>query len=97
MSNGNGRTGGDEVDRPGFGDNYRRGLHSSAVGNAAAYGYSVTITATFGVLSATRGTPGVAQILALVVGAVVAVAMVPWSRRWPRAASGTGWRTSPAP
>lgn len=76
MSEGDGQTGGGEADRPGFGDNYRRGLHSSAVGNAAAYGYSVTITATFGVLSATRGTPRVAEILAFVVGAVVAVALV---------------------
>lgn len=67
---------GGEADRPGFADNYRRGLHSSAVGNAAAYGYSVTITATFGILSTTRGIPGAPEILAFVVGAVVAVALV---------------------
>lgn len=39
-------------ERRGFSDNYLRGLHASARGNAAAYGYSVTITASFGVLTA---------------------------------------------
>lgn len=73
---GNRATRGGGTDRPGFGGSYLRGLHSSAVGNAAAYGYSVTITATFGVLSTTRGVPGVPQILAFVVGAVLAVALV---------------------
>jgi hypothetical protein len=53
-----------------------RGFHASATNNAAAYGYSVTITATFGVLSTTRGTPGVMQILAFVAGAVLAFAVV---------------------
>ena len=63
-------------ERSGFGDNYRRGLHSSAVGNAAAYGYSVTITATFGILTTRGGTLAVPQILTFVAGAVLAVALV---------------------
>ena len=58
------------------GSRYMRGLHASATSNAAAYGYSVTITATFGVLSTTRGTPGGMQILAFVAGAVLAFAVV---------------------
>lgn len=65
-----------ELQGRGFGTRYVRGLHSSAIGNAAAYGYSVTITATFGVLSTTRGTPGVPEILAFVAGAVLAFAVV---------------------
>ncbi len=63
-------------ERGNLSDNYLRGLHSSANGNVAAYGYSGTITTTFGVLSITQGTPGVAEILAFVVGAVLAVAIV---------------------
>jgi hypothetical protein len=39
----------------GFSENYLRGLHASARGNAAAYGYSVTITASFGDLGAVVG------------------------------------------
>lgn len=76
MSEGQEHRGDERADRPGFGDNYRRGLHSSAVGNAAAYGYSVTITAAFGVLSTTRGIPGAPEILGFVVGAVLAVALI---------------------
>jgi hypothetical protein len=41
----------------GFSENYLRGLHASARGNAAAYGYSVTITASFGDLGAVVGDP----------------------------------------
>lgn len=67
---------GERPERGGFGDNYLRGLRSSSIGNSAAYGYSVTITATFGVLGTTRGTPRVAEIPAFVVGAVLAVAVV---------------------
>ena len=59
-----------------FGARYVRGLHASATSNAAAYGYSVTITATFGVLSTMEGTPGMRQILSFVVGAVLAFAVV---------------------
>ncbi len=62
--------------RRSFGASYVRGLHASATSNAAAYGYSVTITATFGVLNTMRDTPGMPQILSFVVGAVLAFAVV---------------------
>ncbi len=62
-------------ERSRFGVTYKRGLRFSAVGNSAAYGYSVTITASFGLLTM-RGTLGVGQILTFVVGAVLAVALV---------------------
>ena len=45
-------------------------------GNAAAYGYSVTITASFGILSAVVGTPRVVEIFAFAGGAVLAFALV---------------------
>ena len=35
------------IPRLGFTENYVRGLRSAAYNNASAYGYSVTITATF--------------------------------------------------
>lgn len=63
-------------ERRGFSDNYLRGLHASARGNAAAYGYSVTITASFGVLSAIVGGPRVTEIFAFAGGAVLAFALV---------------------
>ena len=43
------------AERRGLSGNYLRGLHASARGNAAAYGYSVTITASFGDLGAVVG------------------------------------------
>ncbi len=64
------------AERPGFGDNYLRGLHASARGNAAAYGYSVTITASFGLLSVATGTPTAPEIFAFAGGAVLAFAAV---------------------
>jgi hypothetical protein len=56
--------------------NYLRGLYTSARGNAAAYGYSVTITASFGILSAVVSTPRVVEIFAFAGGAVLAFALV---------------------
>jgi hypothetical protein len=61
---------------PSSGDNYLRGLHTSARENVSAYGYSVTITASFGLLSATEGSPGVPAIFSFAGGAVLAVALV---------------------
>jgi hypothetical protein len=62
--------------RRNFGASYARGLHASARGNAPAYGYSVTITATFGILSAVANSPRVTEIFAFAGGAVVAFALV---------------------
>jgi hypothetical protein len=62
--------------RPGFADNYVRGLRSAARNNASAYGYSVTITATFGILSVIAGTTTVLEIFAFAGGAVLAYALV---------------------
>jgi len=62
--------------RPGFADNYVRGLRSAARNNASAYGYSVTITATFGILSVVTAVTTVLEIFAFAGGAVLAYALV---------------------
>jgi hypothetical protein len=62
--------------KPGFADNYARGLRSAARNNASAYGYSVTITATFGILSIVTSTTTVLEIFAFAGGAVLAYALV---------------------
>ena len=60
----------------GIGLHYVHGLHTSARGNAPAYGYSVTITASFGILSALKGSPGVAEIFLFAAGAIAGFALV---------------------
>ncbi len=59
--------------RPGFVDNYVRGLRSAARNNASAYGYSVTIAATFGILSVVTSVTTVLEIFAFAGGAVASV------------------------
>jgi hypothetical protein len=72
----NRRTRGIARERRGFGDNYLRDLHASARENVSAYGYSVTITASFGLLSVTEGSPDVSAIFLFAAGAILAVALV---------------------
>jgi hypothetical protein len=55
---------------------YKRGLHASVRNNASAYGFSVTITASFGLLTSARGTPTALEIFAFAGGAVAAFALV---------------------
>lgn len=64
-----------EINRS-FGVHYVRGLQTSARGNAPAYGYSVTITASFGILSALRGPPNVPEIFLFAAGAIAGFALV---------------------
>lgn len=52
---------------------YRRGLATSTVNNSSAFGFSVMITATFGMLSYQHGTPSPARV-ALFALALVAIA-----------------------
>ena len=72
---------------------YLHGLRASVRNNASAYGFSVTITASFGLLTSALGTPTAPEIFAFAGGAVAAFALVELvvSR-----ASHAGWRTSPA-
>jgi threonine/homoserine/homoserine lactone efflux protein len=62
--------------RPGFADTYVRGLRSAARNNASAYGYSVTITATFGILSVVTAVTTVLEIFTFAGGAVLAYALI---------------------
>jgi hypothetical protein len=55
---------------------YKRGLHASVRNNASAYGFSVTITASFGLLTSALGTPTAPEIFAFAGGAVAAFALV---------------------
>jgi hypothetical protein len=59
-----------------FVDDYTRGLGMSARNNALAYGYSVTATASFGVLTDQAGPASVGRIFGFVVGASIAFAAV---------------------
>ena len=65
-----------EHKRRGFGHNYLHGLHDSASKNVSAYGYSVTITASFGLLNVIEGSPSALEIFVFAGGAVLGVALV---------------------
>ena len=55
---------------------YLHGLHASVANNASAYGYSVSITASFGLLTTALGTPTAPEIFAFAGGAMAAFALV---------------------
>jgi MFS family permease len=57
-----------------FGEHYRRGLGMSARNNALAYGYSVTTTASFGMLAHTAGRISVLRVFMFVLGSGIAFA-----------------------
>ena len=59
-----------------FGEHYRRGLGMSARNNALAYGYSVTATASFGMLAHTAGPMSILRIFMFVLGSGIAFAGV---------------------
>lgn len=50
------------------------GLHKALHGNATAFGYSVTITASFGAVQLERGQPGFGELVLFGMGAVIAFA-----------------------
>jgi hypothetical protein len=55
---------------------YRQGLGAALRHNQVAYAYSVTMTATFGVLAKEDGSPGVPECFLFIVGAGVCYALV---------------------
>lgn len=55
---------------------YRRGLGNSARNNTLAYGYSVAITGSFGLLVHFEGNPGVVDVILFGIGASIAFAVV---------------------
>lgn len=59
-----------------FGESYLRGLGTTARNNGLAFGYSVTATASFGVLARTDGPASVGRIFLFVLGSGVAFGVV---------------------
>src|SRR5437764_8321592 len=59
-----------------FGQDYVRGLGMATHNNALAYGYSVTATTTFALLTSTAHSPDVGHICAFIIGTGVAFAGV---------------------
>lgn len=58
--------------RPGVTGLLLRGLSSSVTGNAQAFGFSITVTVTFGVVDAAEGHPTRLDLLGFAVAAVTA-------------------------
>ncbi len=51
---------------------FLHGLNTSVTGNAQAFGYSITITATFGAVSVVHGAPRLGDVLAFALAAALA-------------------------
>ncbi len=68
-----GQGGGEETR---FRARYSRGVRTSIRNNAPAYGYSVMITSTFGVVTVEVGSPAVTEVFLFLLGAVAAVLIV---------------------
>ncbi|HEY2654011.1 MAG TPA: hypothetical protein VGI50_18960 [Solirubrobacteraceae bacterium] len=61
---------------PRFTENYLRGLGTTTRNNGLAFGYSITATASFGVLARTAGPATVGRIFLFVLGSGLAFAVV---------------------
>jgi hypothetical protein len=59
-----------------FGQDYVRGLGMATRNNALAYGYSVTVTCSFGLLIATAHSPTIGHIFLFILGSGIAFAGV---------------------
>jgi hypothetical protein len=53
-----------------------RSLNTSVTGNAQAFGFSVTVTVTFGVVSSVVGSPSLGQMMAFALAAVAAFSLL---------------------
>jgi len=63
-------------DRRNFADRYASGLKASVHNNTIAYGFSIMITASLGMLQAGRDSAGILEVLAFAGGAVLAFTIV---------------------
>lgn len=61
--------------RPPAGRRLLQGLDASVTGNAQAFGFSITVTVTFGVLSA-RGNPSSAELVGFALSGVLAFSLL---------------------
>ena len=59
-----------------FADRYANGLKTTVFNNSIAYGYSITLTAAIAILAASRGTPGVPEVLTFAGGALLAFTII---------------------
>jgi threonine/homoserine/homoserine lactone efflux protein len=59
-----------------FTDRYASGLKTSVHNNAIAYGFSIMMTAALALISASRDTPGIWEVLTFAGGAVLAFTIV---------------------
>jgi hypothetical protein len=66
----------DNESKRSFRARYLSGLKTSVLNNTVAYGYSITITASYGVLNFMEDTPNLWNIIGFVCGAVLAFTMV---------------------
>ncbi|RCW43897.1 hypothetical protein DFQ14_10538 [Halopolyspora algeriensis] len=71
------------------GDRYRRGLMTSIVNNSSAFGFSVMITTTYGMLGTFHGSPSAFEVTLFALGAVVAVSLI-------EAVASNGFRRRPS-
>ncbi len=55
---------------------YRRGLMTSVVNNSSAFGFSVMITTTYGMLGTFHGSPSAFQVVLFALGAVLALSLI---------------------
>ncbi len=67
-------------ERPGrsesSGSGAEEAIATSAMGNSTAFGYSIMITVTFGMVSRVQGTPTIAELFGFAAAASVAVAVI---------------------
>lgn len=66
----------DPDQRPGLPGFLLRGLSSSVTGNAQAFGFSITITVTFGIVDAAEGHPTRLDLLGFALAAVAAISVL---------------------
>lgn len=66
----------DPADRPGPVGSFLRGLSTSVTGNAQAFGFSITVTMTFGVVDLAEGHPSRLQLLGFAMAAVAAFSVL---------------------
>lgn len=62
--------------RPSRHRQWLRGFNTAVSGNAQAFGFSITVTATYGVISSAQGSPSVPEIFGFALAAVAAFSLL---------------------
>lgn len=66
----------DPNNKSGLAGGFLRGLNASVTGNAQAYGFSITVTVTFGVVNAAESQPTRLELLCFAIAAVGAFSLL---------------------